>query len=163
MLPFALPTLVKFGVVAIAISGAVVYSVSAIRSYGQEQYDRAKAEDAVEYVKASLKYRKELEDKLIGAMNAAKEREKILAENADSARISANRLRDKLEAIRSSLPALASDAVRRYADTATVLLNGCTEKYRELGASADKLYSDKITLIEAWPKQTQGQHSNKED
>jgi len=141
MIPFALPTVLKYSVIAIAIAGTIVYTVSAIKDYGASEYDRAKAEDAVQYIRATLKYRKEQEEKLLGVMHAAKEREKILANDAGVARSASDRLRNQLETIRSSLPDLNPDAIRRYADTSTVILSGCSEKYRELAASADQIYS----------------------
>ena len=90
--------------------------------------------------------------KLNEARNAAKIRETKLAADAGLARSQSDGLRDELAAIRFSLPALARDAVNRYADTASIVFAECVRSYSALAETADRIDSDRQTLIDGWPK-----------
>lgn len=86
------------------------------------------------------------------ARNAAVEREKNLLADAGRARTESERLRGDLAAIRKQLPSLTDAAVRRYAGVAGELLGECTEKYISLAAEADSIWSERMMLLDAWPK-----------
>lgn len=86
------------------------------------------------------------------ARNAATKRETQLRADAGRARNAADGLRDDLAAIRSSLPSLADDAVRQYADTAAELLSECSGDYQRMAEAADRHANEKQELIDAWPK-----------
>lgn len=107
---------------------------------------------AMKAEKANRAKEKELQQKVIEAQNEAKKRETKLAADAASARAESGRLRNTIDSIRAELPNLTADAVRRYADTASVVLSECTAKYQELAETADRLDSERQTLIDAWPK-----------
>jgi len=91
---------------------------------------------------------KQLED----ARNEATKREAALRRDADTALRAANGMREQLADLRRRMPDLADAAVRRYADAASVVLAECTEEYRAMAEVADRLDSERQTLIEAWPK-----------
>lgn len=71
---------------------------------------------------------------------------------AAAARRTADGLRGTLYAFRSSLPSLAPATVIERADTAAELLGACAAEYQDLAAAADRINSDRQTLIEAWPR-----------
>jgi hypothetical protein len=85
------------------------------------------------------------------AQNDATIRNKALQVDANTARAVSVGLRDDIAAIRASLPELAADAVRSYADTVSVVLAECSDDYRAMAATADGHASDAQTLIDAWP------------
>lgn len=76
---------------------------------------------------------------------------KLLADNA-AARGAADGLRNELTGLRARIPHLTEEAVRRYADTASVVLGECTAAYSELAGTLDKVDSDRQRLEEAWPQ-----------
>lgn len=86
------------------------------------------------------------------ARNAAQERDTRLRADAERARTESERLRGDLAAIRKQLPSLTDAAVRRYAGVAGELLGECTEKYISLAAEADSIWSERMMLLDAWPK-----------
>lgn len=86
------------------------------------------------------------------AKNAAITREKKLLVDAGRSRAAADRLRDDLATARVILPGLTRAAVERYADAASVVFNECVREYRDVAAQADRLASDRQTLMEAWPR-----------
>lgn len=62
------------------------------------------------------------------------------------------RLRDTVTAIRRDLPDLTSEAVRRYADTASVVVGECQERYSAVAEAADRRDIDRDKLDQSWPK-----------
>jgi uncharacterized iron-regulated membrane protein len=94
----------------------------------------------------------QLKQQVIEAQNDAKKRETKLAADAADARAESGRLRNSIATIRAELPSLAADAVRRYADTTSIVLGECQDRYSELAETADRLDSDRQTLGEAWPR-----------
>jgi hypothetical protein len=128
--------------------------------------DKSKAvDDAValvraEYITAALaasesarSREKQLQTQVQEAKNAAITREKMLLADAGRSRLAADRLRDDLATIRASLPGLTRAAVERYADAASVVFDACVREYRDMAAQADRLISDRQTLMEAsWPR-----------
>lgn len=95
---------------------------------------------------------KELSRQLQEAKDAATKREIELRGAADRARRSADGLRDDLDELRRQLPGLAADACRQRADTLSELFGQCAADYRSMAETADRLASDRQTLMEAWPK-----------
>ncbi len=95
-----------------------------------------------------LSWNKQLED----ARNAATQRETALRRDAGRSRDAADGLRGELAEFRRNLPNLANDAVRQRADTLAELFGACTAEYRGVAEAADRITSDRQTLMEAWPK-----------
>lgn len=88
---------------------------------------------------------------VIGAINAAKKREADARAAESAARTDLDRLRSAL-AIPAGQPATAACTGTVRADPARELLSECAAKYQELAGTADRLDSDRRTLIDAWPK-----------
>ena len=86
------------------------------------------------------------------AIQQAETRAAQNAAAAAAARRTADGLRDTLYQFRASLPGLAPAAVIERADTAAELLGACAAEYQDLAAAADRINSDRQTLIEAWPR-----------
>lgn len=139
--------------IALLILIASTYGVH-YRGYkdGEKQ---AKLEAQAATVIADRTYRakeQSLNTKLQKAQDDAQERETELLHAALIARNQSERLRSNITAIRSKLSSLTDAAVRQYADTASVVFDECQRNYSSLAAEADRLDSDKQTLIEAWPR-----------
>lgn len=86
------------------------------------------------------------------AKRKANERAKTLETDAANSRIAADRLRNENASIRNRLPSITEQAVRHYADTASVILDNCTTEYQSMAAIADRLNNDRQQLEDAWPK-----------
>lgn len=82
---------------------------------------------------------------------SAKRETKLRADVAD-ARRSVDGLRGTIYNFRASLPNAAPAAVIARADTAAELLGTCADEYRSVAEAADRIASDRQTLIDAWPK-----------
>lgn len=108
--------------------------------------ESAKAEAATRAQEASFNQR--LQD----AQNAATKRETKLRADADAARRTVDGLRGTLYNFRASLPNASPAAVIARADTAAELLGACADEYRSVAEAADRIASDRQTLIDAWPK-----------
>ena len=93
-----------------------------------------------------------LQTKVNEAIQNAKNRETKLAADAGRARSESERLRGDLATIRGELPRLARYAVNRYADAASVVFDQCQRSYQDMAADADRLASDRQTLMDAWPR-----------
>ena len=86
------------------------------------------------------------------AIQQAEQRAAKNAAAAAAARRTADGLRDTLYQFRASRPGLAPAAVIERADTAAELLGACAAEYQDVAAAADRINSDRQTLIDAWPK-----------
>jgi regulator of protease activity HflC (stomatin/prohibitin superfamily) len=86
------------------------------------------------------------------AIQQAETRAAQNAAAAAAARRTVDGLRDTLYAFRASLPSLAPAAVIERADTAAELLGACAAEYQDVAAAADRINSDRQTLIDAWPR-----------
>jgi hypothetical protein len=144
--------------ILILLTGAAIAFGSGWLANGwrlNQQIERMHAEQAQAELSAALdagiktaELTKQVED----ARNEATKREQDLRRSAAGARAAADGLRDELAAIRQSLPDLAGDACRQRADTLADILAQCSGNYRELAEKADRIASDRQTLIQAWPK-----------
>ena len=86
-----------------------------------------------------------------GALNAATERETKLRADADTARRTVDGLRGTLYEFRASLPNSSTAALIARADTAAELLQQCADEYRSVAEAADRIASDTVMLLDAWP------------
>lgn len=146
-------THVAAGIAGAVLAGLLSWNVQAWRydtqiSSIQAQHAResAKAEAATRAQEASFNQR--LQD----AQNAATKRETKLRADADAARRTVDGLRGTLYNFRASLPNAAPAAVIARADAAAELLGTCADEYRSVAEAADRIASDRQTLIDAWPK-----------
>lgn len=114
-----------------------------------------KAQYAAESAKAQADTRaRELafNQRLKDAQDEAAKRETKLRSDAAAARRTADGLRGTLYEFRASLPSATHSAIVARADTAAELLGACVNEYRDLAEAADRIASDRQTLIDAWPK-----------
>ena len=90
-------------------------------------------------------------DNVIVAQNAATSRAVALRTDRDRAYSELERLRDTLA---SSVPGAGdtASACAVRADPARELFLGCAAALVEMGGIADRINSDRQTLIDAWPK-----------
>jgi hypothetical protein len=86
------------------------------------------------------------------AQNEATKRQKTLAADAAALRTERNGLRDDLATVRASRPGLARDTLERYANASAIVFADCTRSYSGLAQDADRLATERQTLIEAWPE-----------
>lgn len=93
-------------------------------------------------------WQKEKDNALIAANQRAMDNEAA----AKRARAQSDSLRNDLTAIRAKLPGLTRDAVNKYADAASAVFGECSRRYQELAETADRIASERQTLIDAWPK-----------
>ena len=86
------------------------------------------------------------------AIKAAQERETQFKADAGRAAATADGLRGTLYEFRASLPNAAPATVIARADSVAELLGACADEYRSVAEAADRIASDRQTLIDAWPK-----------
>lgn len=86
------------------------------------------------------------------AQAAAQARAISARRDADAARAAAGSLRDALRAASSGMPGEPASACPERARAIGELLAQCAGSYQGLAEVADRLESDRRTLIEAWPK-----------
>lgn len=127
--------------------------------YGDTKYDEGYAVREAIAVKAESDAkdaaeikRAEMQANADEAQRKANERAKTLETNAANSRLAADRLRNENASIRNSLPRLTEQAVRHYADTASIVLDSCTAEYQSMAAIADRIDNDRRQLEEAWPQ-----------
>ena len=127
--------------------------------YGDTKYDEGYAVREAIAVKAESDAKTAAELKREAMQATADEakrkadgRAKELETAADNSRLAADKLRNENANIRSSLPRLTEQAVRSFANTASIVLGECTAAYSELGATADRIDNDRQQLEDAWPK-----------
>jgi hypothetical protein len=89
------------------------------------------------------------------ATEGAKREETIRSLAASSAAATGG-LRDAIAKINRTVPDYSADALRALASTYGQLLEECSGRRREVAEEAERLNSEKRTLIEAWPKNAQG-------
>ena len=137
----------------LALAAASTWHIQAWRY--DAQIEGLKAHHAAESAKAQADVRAQelaFNQRLQDAQNAATKRETKLRADAAAARRTADGLRGTLYEFRASLPNAAPAAVIARADTAAELLGTCADEYRSVAEAADRIASDRQTLIDAWPK-----------
>ena len=137
----------------LALAAASTWHIQAWRY--DTQIEGVKAHHAAESAKAQADVRAQelaFNQRLQDAQNAATKRETKLRADVADARRSVDGLRGTLYNFRASLPNAAPAAVIARADTAAELLGTCADEYRSVAEAADRIASDRQTLIDAWPK-----------
>lgn len=112
------------------------------------------AQETAKAVKVAHEKEVAYQQKIIEAQNDAVKRNQSLKAAADSARAQSDGLRNELNSTRDSLSRLTEAAVRKYADSASVVLDQCQRAYSDLAKNADGHASDALTLQQAWPTVT---------
>lgn len=145
----------KLGLGAVAL-GAAAYTV---HWHAKTNYDKGYAVREAIAVKAELaataqavKVTEGWQAALDAANKRGDERAKKLETDATAARIAADGLRNDLAGLRSRIPQLTEQAIRSYADSASIVLSECINEYRTLAEQAGRIDNDRSKLEEAWPK-----------
>lgn len=137
---------------AAAVIGGIAWHGSYKYDQGFEAREAIAVKAALASEKAARTKEAEWQTTLKEANDAATKRETKNRDDAAAARLAANRLSIDLADLRRKLPELTEQAVRQYADTASVVFGECSSKYIELAETADRIDSDRQKLEDAWPK-----------
>ena len=140
-------------ILAAALAGWAGWSVQGWRM--GEQIAALKAQQAEAVAVATREARATESRRLLTvqeAQNAAQKRAQTARLDADRARGELDRMRDTISATRGGVPGESPGACTVRADSAGELLAQCAGAYQGLAEVADRLDSDRRTLIEAWPK-----------
>lgn len=92
------------------------------------------------------------QDKLDLASKGGNEREQTIKALAASASGAASSVRDTSAAISRALSTYSADSLRAVAGAYGDVFTECQDRRRGLAEEAERLNSEKQTLIEAWPK-----------
>lgn len=150
-----IPGLYTYAATAI-VAGALAFGAGwQVQAWRYDaQIEGLKAQHAEATAKAQSDARateKALSDKLQEAQNNATKRENKLRSDAAAARSTADGLRDTIYSIRADLPSYSQSAAAKTADTAAELLGVCADEYRSVAEAADRIASDTVMLLDAWP------------
>lgn len=96
----------------------------------------------------------ELQAQANNATTEGAKREETIRSLAATTAAAAGGLRDAVAKINRGVPDYSADALRALAGTYGQLLEECHRGRRESAAESERLNSEKRTLMEAWPKQS---------
>jgi hypothetical protein len=138
-----------------ALAAGVVYGV---HQFLEHERDIGRQEVRSEYAKqlaaakdAAHQRETELTAQRDKAIENAQQRDQTIQALAARTGVSTNGLRDTIAAIGSSVSSATADALRETTHTYGNILAECSTRRGELAGEAEKLNSEKRTLIEAWP------------
>lgn len=155
MMSFMIPSWAKWAALAVMMAGMYLFGRGdgkAIAEKNMMEY-QITALETMRQVEATYRAKElALNKQVEEARNAAVLRETKLQGDAAAARAESGRLRDDLAAFRRNLPGFTEAAIRSYADAASVVLDQCQREYQGLAEQADRIDSDRQTLMDAWPK-----------
>ena len=136
-----------------SIAAVGAYKVQDWRYTGQINQIKAAQAEAVNTATREARAQESARFKGVQDAQAAAQTRAIAARrDADAARGELDRMRDTLSATRGGVPGESPGACTVRADSAGELLAQCAGAYQGLAEVADRLDSDRRTLIEAWPK-----------
>ena len=137
----------------LAVAAASTWHVQAWRYDAQiADIKAAQAQAATLASEEAARNFRAITTKYEGALNDARKREADLRRNVAAARTESDGLRDAIYAFRAKLPNATAATVAVAADTAAELLGACVSEYRGVAEAADRIASDRQTLIDAWPR-----------
>ena len=136
-----------------SIAAVGAYKVQDWRYTGQINQIKAAQAEAVNTATREARAQESARFKGVqDAQAAAQTRAQVARRDADRARGELDRMRDTLSATRGGVPGESPGACTVRADAVGELLAQCAGAYQGLAEVADRLDSDRRTLIEAWPK-----------
>lgn len=144
----------KLAAVAACAFLVLMLALWGLKKAEQRGFDRAVGIYAVAAVKATAMHRateQQWQTKSQEAQNESRKRQSVLNNYAIGLRTELGGLQNDLAASVRSMSEITDDAVRKYAATATTVLAECTKEYSNLAEDADRINSERQTLIEAWP------------
>jgi hypothetical protein len=143
-----------------ALAAAVLYGAHEFleheRDIGRNEVRAEYAQQLAEAKDAARQREQQLQSQVNEANQHAKERDQTIQALATRTGVSTSGLRDTIKAIGNSMSSATADALRNTARTYGDILAECAARRGELAVKAEKLNSEKRTLIEAWPKNAQG-------
>lgn len=136
----------------VALCGFGLHRYNAYQQGIGEARIQAEWDKAVEVAKDAqrqreIQFQKEKDDAVAQAAKSVQVANAAAASAAQSGRV----LQSTIETILARSSTDSVDANRRYIAAIGAVFKDCSDKYRELGQEADRLYNDKQTLINAWP------------
>lgn len=151
--------LALIGLAVAAVVGAVGWFIHYERDIGRKEvraeWDADNARKVIELAEFNAEVRRmEQRRQSIAteAANAAQLQTQLARKDAAAARLAGDSLRDDLAAARAQLATAPSDAVRKYAATASAVLESCTRRYLEVAEAAQGHAVDSLMYQRAWPK-----------
>jgi hypothetical protein len=146
---------------SVAWGGVEAFQVQAARTEAAHaERDKANAERDVATLTASLEtaradaeaQRAEWAAKLSEAERNAKKRETDLRDAAAAAGTELDGMRGDIANLRRSLAGATASAAAERAVAIGVVLQSCSQKYKDMAGVADRHANDIRTMMEAWPK-----------
>jgi hypothetical protein len=144
----------EIGAIALVIIGLfwAVHSWSEKqREIGREEIRKEYAEQLRLAKEASDKVEKVLRERVDDAVTKGNEREQTIRTLASANSNASIGLRNATASIGNSLPSLSQDALRNLASAYGSVLTECNARLGEMATNAERLNSEKMTLIQAWP------------
>lgn len=142
--------------IAVAIVAFLGYAVHLLDVSRQEiGYNRAMAEvtkQENESLKFAITEITRLNNQVVEAQNAAKERELEAQKYRTRINVLDGKLRDTQRSIEVSIATATADALRKATTAFNVLFEECRGQYIQMGNVAEGHSSDVVTLEQAWPK-----------
>jgi hypothetical protein len=120
------------------------------RNEVQARWDKQTAADKL----AAAAQTADWQARLTAAANDGAKREETIRSLAASAAAAAGGLRDTIAKVDRAVPDYSVDALRALTSTYGQLLAECTGRRTAVAEEAERLNSEKRTLIEAWPQST---------
>lgn len=143
-------------ILQLAAVAALAYGVHLFiehqRDIGRNEVRAEWAQKLQEAKDAAHKREKELIVQRDKAIENANRRDQTILSLAAAARGSGNGLRDTIAAITGAVPNSSADALRATVRAYGDVLGECEGRHREVAEEAERLNSEKKTLIEAWPQ-----------
>lgn len=122
------------------------------RDIGRQEVRAEYAKQLAEVKDAARQRETELTAQRDKAIENANTRDETIRTLAARAGVPINGLRDTIAAIGNSVSSATAEALRATARTYGDVLTECSARRGELAVEAEKLNSEKRTLIEAWPQ-----------
>ena len=155
MSPTLWPATYRWGLY-VAIACALVIAVELWETRIERRgYDRAQAEYADLALAASESARRRERDLQLQAKDAeneARQREKVISDDAAAAHTERDRLRSELASSRGRMSSASANAVREYASTLSAVFEECAGGLEEMARSASGHASDSLMYQEGWPR-----------
>jgi hypothetical protein len=149
----------KLAAEVLALVALAVGAIYGVHQFLEHERDIGRQEVRAEYAKqlaeakdAARQRETELTAQRDKAIENANTRDETIRTLAARAGVPINGLRDTIAAIGNSVSSATADALRATARTYGDVLTECSARRGELAVEAEKLNSEKRTLIEAWPQ-----------
>jgi hypothetical protein len=148
-----------------ALASGVLYEAHQFleheRDIGRNEVRAEYAKQLADAKEAARVRELQLQSQVNEANQHAQERDHTIQALAARAGVSTNGLRDTIAAIGNSMSGATADALRNTTRAYGEILTECAARRRELAEQAERINSEKRTLIEAWPKNPPGDSPTK--